>query len=205
MITPRGVSCPESGRKSGRRLLAVPYLLVVCPCLESTSRFVSVLIRFAKPEFAGQQLKRHRGQLVRIASNLAIEVWMVVCIHTALENLSSLGSVKKACRNPQRGSAITASPSFTDCTLTSPLSHQSCVVDRSLRGELQICEPPFVDSIAPRSRELLASRPGALQTLTSCRYSPSLAAVGLCRESTYVFVTEREEGASVTKTHVEVR
>ena len=34
MITPRGVSCPESGRKSGRRLLAVPYLLAVCPCLE---------------------------------------------------------------------------------------------------------------------------------------------------------------------------
>jgi hypothetical protein len=72
------------------------------------------LIRFAKPEFDGQQLKRHRGQLVRIASNLAIEVWMVVCIHTALENLSSLGSVKKACRNPQRGYSITASPSFTD-------------------------------------------------------------------------------------------
>jgi hypothetical protein len=42
--------------------------------------------------------------------------------------------------------------------------------DRSLRDQLQICEPPFVDSIARRSRELLASRPGVLQTLTSCRY-----------------------------------
>ena len=33
-------------------------------------------------------------------------------------------------------------------------------------------------------RELLASRREVLQTLTSRRYSPSLAAVGLCREST---------------------
>jgi hypothetical protein len=39
---------------------------------------------------------------------------MVVCIHTALKNLSSLGSVKKPCRDPQRGYAITSSPSFTD-------------------------------------------------------------------------------------------
>jgi hypothetical protein len=45
---------------------------------------------------------------------LVVEVWMVVRIHAALENLSSLGSVKKPCRDPQRGYAITASPSFTD-------------------------------------------------------------------------------------------
>ena len=38
---PQGSVSPELGRKSGRRLLAVPYLLAVCPCLESTSRFVS--------------------------------------------------------------------------------------------------------------------------------------------------------------------
>ena len=77
--------------------------------------------------------------------------------------------------------------------------------DRSLRDQLQICEPPFVNSIAPRSRELLASRREVLQTLTSCRYSPSLAAVGLCRKSTYVFGPSGRRSASLTKTHVGVR
>jgi hypothetical protein len=48
--------------------------------------------------------------------------------------------------------------------------HCCCAIqlrsDRSLRDELQICEPLFVDSIAPRSG-LLASRREVLQ-LTSC-------------------------------------
>jgi hypothetical protein len=39
---------------------------------------------------------------------------MIVRIHTALENLSIVGSVKKPCGDPQCGYAITASPSFTD-------------------------------------------------------------------------------------------
>ena len=102
---------------------------------------------------------------------------MIVRIHTTLENLSILGSVKEARRDPQRG-------------MRSPLAQASRMLlhfdiaavpsklcgDRSLRDELQICELPFVDFIAPRSRELLASRREVLQTLTSCRYSPSLAA-----------------------------
>jgi hypothetical protein len=45
---------------------------------------------------------------------LAIKIWMVVCIHTALENLSIQGSVKEPRRDPQRAYAITASPSFID-------------------------------------------------------------------------------------------
>jgi hypothetical protein len=77
-------------------------------------RGIRILICFAKPEFDGQQLKRHRSQLVRIASKLSIKVWMVMCIHTSLENVSIHGSVKKACRHPQRAYAITAGPSFTD-------------------------------------------------------------------------------------------
>ena len=48
-----------------------------------------------------------------VLPKLVIEVWMVVCIHAAFENLSILGSVKKPSCNPQRGYAITASPSFT--------------------------------------------------------------------------------------------
>jgi hypothetical protein len=36
---------------------------------------------------------------------------MIVRIHTALENLSSLGSVKKPRGDPQRGYAITVCPS----------------------------------------------------------------------------------------------
>jgi len=47
---------------------------------------------------------------------LAVEVWMVVRIHAAFENLSIRRSVKKPCRDPQRGYAITASPSFTYVT-----------------------------------------------------------------------------------------
>ena len=43
-----------------------------------------------------------------------IKVWMVMCIHTALENLSIHGSVKEPCRNPQCAYVITASPSFTN-------------------------------------------------------------------------------------------
>jgi len=39
---------------------------------------------------------------------------MVVRIHAAFENLSIRGSVKKPCGEPQRGYAITSSPSFTD-------------------------------------------------------------------------------------------
>jgi hypothetical protein len=52
--------------------------------------------------------------LIWVLTQLPIEFRVVECIHTALENLSSLGSVKKPCRDPQRGYAITASPSFTD-------------------------------------------------------------------------------------------
>ena len=52
-------------------------------------------------------------------------------------------------------------------------------------GEAESCWPP----------------PRVLQTLTSCRYSPSLAAVCLCRESTYVFGPSRRRSASATKTH----
>ena len=62
----------------------------------------------------------------------------------------------------------------------------------------------FVDFIAPRSRELLASRREVLQTLTSRRYSPSLAAVGLCRESTYVFGPSGRRSAGLTKTYAEI-
>ena len=50
----------------------------------------------------------------RVFMKLAVEVWMVVYIHTALKNLSILGSVKKPSCDPKRGDAITASPSFTD-------------------------------------------------------------------------------------------
>jgi hypothetical protein len=39
---------------------------------------------------------------------------MVVGVHTALENLSILASVKEARRDPQRAYAITGRPSFTD-------------------------------------------------------------------------------------------
>jgi hypothetical protein len=39
---------------------------------------------------------------------------MIVRIHTALENLSILASVKEARRDPQRAYSIAASPSFTD-------------------------------------------------------------------------------------------
>jgi hypothetical protein len=52
--------------------------------------------------------------LIWVLTQLPIEFRVVECIHTALENLSILGSVKKPCGDPQRGYAITASPSFTD-------------------------------------------------------------------------------------------
>ena len=90
------------------------------------------------------------------------------------------------------------------CTLTSPLSHQSCVVIDLYGTSFRSASLPFVDSIAGRSRELLASRRG-LQKLTSCWYSPSLAAVGLCRKSTYVFGSSGRRSASATKAHVGVR
>jgi len=62
--------------------------------------------RFDKPEFDGQQLKRHRGQLVRIASKLAVKIEVVICIHAAFENLSIFGSVKKPCRDAQRADCL---------------------------------------------------------------------------------------------------
>jgi hypothetical protein len=49
-----------------------------------------------------------------VLTKLPVKVWMVVCINTALKNLSILGSVKKPSCNPQRADAITAGPSFTD-------------------------------------------------------------------------------------------
>jgi len=52
--------------------------------------------------------------LIWVLTQLPIEFRVVECIHTALENLGIGGSVKKPCRDPQRGYAITASPSFTD-------------------------------------------------------------------------------------------
>ena len=64
--------------------------------------------------FSSQQLKCVGRDLSWVLTKLPIEVRMVVCIHAAFENLSILGSVKKACRDPQRAYSITASPSFTD-------------------------------------------------------------------------------------------
>ena len=138
-----------------------------------------------------------------VLTKLLIEVRMVVRIHAALENLSILASVKEPCRDPQRAYAITAAQAsrillhFDIAAVPSKLCG-----DRSLRDQLQICEPPFVDFIAPRSRELLASRREVLQTLTSCRYSQSLAAVGLCRESIYVFGPSGREECECKKSDV---
>ena len=52
--------------------------------------------------------------LIWVFMKLAVEVWMVVRIHAALENLSIHGSVKKACRDPKGAYVITASPSFAN-------------------------------------------------------------------------------------------
>jgi hypothetical protein len=52
--------------------------------------------------------------LIWVFTKLAIKIWMIMCIHTSLENLSIHGSVKKACRDPQSAYAITAGPNFTD-------------------------------------------------------------------------------------------
>ena len=68
---------------------------------------------------------------------------MVVCIHAALENLSILRSAKKPCRDPQRAYAITL------CQASQILLHFDIAPsvelcgDRSLREELQACEPSF--------------------------------------------------------------
>jgi hypothetical protein len=68
--------------------------------------------------------------LIWVLTQLAIEVWMIVRIHAAFENLSIRGSVKKPCGEPQRGYAITASPSFTYVAALRHryCPHQSCVV-----------------------------------------------------------------------------
>jgi hypothetical protein len=65
-------------------------------------------------ELPSQQLKCGRCDLIWVLTKLAIKVRMVMCIHTALENLSIHGSVKEPCRNPQCAYVITASPSFTN-------------------------------------------------------------------------------------------
>jgi len=51
--------------------------------------------------------------LIWVLTKLPVKVWMVMCVHTALEDLSIDGTVKKPGRDPQRTNAITASPSFT--------------------------------------------------------------------------------------------
>ena len=51
-----------------------------------------------------------------VLTKLPVKVWMVVCIHTALKNLSILGYVKKPSCNPHRAYAITVCPSFTYVT-----------------------------------------------------------------------------------------
>jgi hypothetical protein len=61
-----------------------------------------------------KQLKCVGRHLIWVLTQLPIEVRMIVRIHTALENLSILASVKEARRNPQRAYSIAASPSFTD-------------------------------------------------------------------------------------------
>jgi hypothetical protein len=67
-------------------------------------------------ELLGQESKCGGCDLSWVLPKLVIEVWMVVCIHAAFENLSILGSVKKPSCNPQRGYAITVCPSFTYVT-----------------------------------------------------------------------------------------
>ena len=61
-----------------------------------------------------QQLKCVGRDLSWVLTQLAIEVRMIVRIHTAPKNLSIRRSVEKPGCNPQRAYSIAASPSFTD-------------------------------------------------------------------------------------------
>ena len=64
---------------------------------------------------ADRRLGRNRlVYVILILAKLPVKVRIVMRIHTALEKLSIDGSIKEPCRDPQRGYAITASPSFTD-------------------------------------------------------------------------------------------
>ena len=60
--------------------------------------------------FLANKLKCGGCDLIWVLTQLPVKVWMVVCIHTALKNLSIRGSVKKPGCNPQRAYSITASP-----------------------------------------------------------------------------------------------
>ena len=93
-------------------------------------------------ELLGQELNCGDRDLIWVFMKLAVEVWMVVRIHAmvvrihaALENLSIHGSVKKACRDPQRADMITVCPSFTY-----PLDFDIATVSSKLRGDRSLRE-----------------------------------------------------------------
>ncbi len=91
--------------------------------------------------------------MIWILTKLSIKVWMVMCIHAALEDLSIHSFVKKPCHDAQRADAITAGPSVTDSVLI-PLFSSSPARVRSL-AEVHL---PCAENSRNRLSDLVVSR-----------------------------------------------